>query len=105
MTENKPRNDIFRGSGWESHRRPVSSAYRYDPVPGNRYGNIGIRLVEVTDDPTPDSAASGSNRVCRGGGRINGPHYARVADRDVDSPGSRFSDIGIRLVEVVLEEE
>ena len=105
MTENKPKNDIFRGSGWDQHRRLVSPAYRYDPVPGKRFGNIGIRLVEVTDDPTPDPAASGSDRVFRGGSWRGVPQSARVADRDGDAPGRRSDYLGIRLVEVVLEEE
>lgn len=100
MTENKPKNDIFRGSGWESHRRPVSSAYRYNPVPGNRYGNIGIRLVEVVDDPAPVAASSGSNRVDRGGCWYYVPRNARVANRFYYSPGYRFRDLGLRLVEV-----
>ena len=105
MTENKPKNDIFRGSGWESHRRPVSSAYRYDPVPGKRYGNIGIRLVEVIEDPEPVPSVSGSNRVIRGGGWDFVPRYARAAIRVDDAPSYCSNDLGVRLVEVVLEEE
>ena len=105
MTENKPKNDIFRGSGWEQHRRLVSPAYRYDPVPGKRYGNIGIRLVEVIEDPTPDPAPSGSDRVDRGGGWYDDPQYARVANRYYNTPGYRYYSLGVRLVEVVLEEE
>ena len=46
-----------------------------------------------------------SVRVRRGGSWRYDPLSARVAIRYNNSPGNRYSDIGIRLVEVVLEEE
>ena len=42
-----------------------------------------------------------SDRVIRGGGWDFVPRYARAAIRVDDAPGSRFYDLGIRLVEVV----
>ena len=49
-----------------------------------------------TDNPT--GASSGSNRVYRGGGCYNGASYCRVSFRNYDSPGSRGSNLGFRVV-------
>jgi formylglycine-generating enzyme required for sulfatase activity len=49
----------------------------------------------VTD---PVGPASGSSRVFRGGCWFNDPQFARVAIRFYDTPGSRSSLLGIRLL-------
>jgi formylglycine-generating enzyme required for sulfatase activity len=45
----------------------------------------------------PAGAASGSNRVLRGGGCYDDPSVARVANRDNDAPSIRSYDLGFRL--------
>ena len=42
--------------------------------------------------------ASGSRRVLRGGGWDRVPQYARVALRNIDDPGNRSNDLGVRLL-------
>jgi formylglycine-generating enzyme required for sulfatase activity len=46
----------------------------------------------------PRGPASGSDRVSRGGSWDNVPQYARVANRDYDTPGYRSSLLGVRLL-------
>jgi formylglycine-generating enzyme required for sulfatase activity len=46
----------------------------------------------------PTGPASGSARVCRGGGWILDARYCRTAYRNYDTPASRSNDIGFRLV-------
>ncbi len=49
-----------------------------------------------TDNPTGPS--SGSYRVIRGGGWSNSASSCRVSNRDYDSPGNRYYDLGFRVV-------
>ena len=48
----------------------------------------------VTD---PNGAESGSNRVDRGGGWLNGAYNAAVSNRDGVYPGGSSSNLGFRL--------
>jgi formylglycine-generating enzyme required for sulfatase activity len=50
---------------------------------------------DLLDPKGPDS---GPYRVIRGGSWGFGPRYARVAYRSWNPPGSRFDDLGLRLV-------
>ncbi len=45
----------------------------------------------------PTGASSGSYRVYRGGSWSNSAGYCRVSDRSYDTPGFRFSLLGLRL--------
>jgi formylglycine-generating enzyme required for sulfatase activity len=45
----------------------------------------------------PTGAASGSDRVNRGGGWVDAAVHYRSANRGRDSPGVRFNDLGFRL--------
>ena len=56
------------------------------------YGSFGSGAA--TD---PRGAASGTDRVRRGGGWNNGAFNARSANRDYNSPGYRNNNIGFRL--------
>ncbi len=100
----KPRR-VFRGSCSGSELKFARVTNGNFVGPGFRSETIGVRLVEVTEDLNPVAAASGSYRVYRGGGWIYVPQFARVASRDGDAPGDRRSSLGIRLVEVVENEE
>ncbi|MBQ6028742.1 MAG: SUMF1/EgtB/PvdO family nonheme iron enzyme, partial [Treponema sp.] len=51
----------------------------------------------TTTTPTA-GASSGSYRVFRGGGRINGANYCSVASRGYDSPNNRSFNVGFRVV-------
>lgn len=57
--------------------------------------------VKVVENPAPVAAASGSYRVNRGGSWCHGQRYARVANRNSNTPGDRYYDLGIRLVEII----
>ena len=57
------------------------------------YGNYGSAA-----QTNPTGPSSGSYRVCRGGGWYYSASGCRVADRGGDSPGSRYSDWGFRVV-------
>ncbi len=46
----------------------------------------------------PAGAASGSDRVCRGGGWNNGARGCRVSNRGLNSPDYHYCDLGLRLV-------
>ena len=46
----------------------------------------------------PTGAASGSYRVVRGGGWSDSARGCRTSDRNLTSPGGRFSNLGLRLV-------
>ena len=43
-------------------------------------------------------SSSGSDRVVRGGSWDYDPQFARVANRNGDAPGRRYSRLGFRLV-------
>ena len=60
----------------------------------DRYGNIE---AEDVMDPQGAPAASGSNRVRRGGGWHDGAKDCVVGRRDGISPGICFDDLGFRL--------
>jgi formylglycine-generating enzyme required for sulfatase activity len=55
------------------------------------------RQGTVVDPPGP---GTGSSRVFRGGGWINGAVICRSALRNYDAPGDRLDDLGFRLVRV-----
>ena len=101
MTERPYR--VRRGGSWSRGPQWVRAVIRNYNSPKLRGKRIGVRLVGVVDDPAPASDAAGSNRVIRGGGWDFVPRYARAAIRVDDAPGSRFYDLGIRLVEVADE--
>ena len=104
MTEGRP-SRVSRGGCWSRGRLGVRVARRIIEDPDDRYESRGIRLVEVFDDPEPTPAASGSARVVRGGGWGNVPRLARLANRIDFDPGRRNRNLGVRLVEVVEDEE
>ena len=52
----------------------------------------------VTSQRDPLGAASGSNRVDRGGSWGNEARYCRVSYRDSGTPGDRYGNLGFRLV-------
>ena len=91
----------YRGGSWHGDLLFAWVVYRFDVAPGYRDGRLGVRLVEEVEDPELAPAVSGSNRVYRGGCWDFGPQLARVAYRDVITPGYRFYDLGFRLVEEV----
>lgn len=111
MTKDKSRL-IVRGTSWWhlSNLAKTARCESFNQIRNHR--ELGIRLVEVVDDPAPAEAtlASGSwessmikdspGRVSRGGGWNYGPLSARVADRYSNPPGERGSALGIRLVEI-----
>ena len=45
-----------------------------------------------------EGPALGSYRVYRGGSWLNGPQFARVANRFYNAPGARRNDLGVRLL-------
>jgi hypothetical protein len=92
---------VSRGGSWAGEPRFAQNVNRCKDDPSYRGVVVGIRLVEVVDDPAPVAAASGSYRVRRGGGWFGVPQYARVAYRGSFTPGYRGGNLGIRLVEVV----
>ena len=97
---------VSRGGSWAGEPRFAQNVNRCKDDPSYRGVVVGIRLVEVVDDPAPvavQGPASGSARVFRGESRVSGPHYARVAGRCKDDPSYRSSNLGIRLVEVIDE--
>jgi formylglycine-generating enzyme required for sulfatase activity len=49
----------------------------------------------------PKGPTTGSGRVIRGGGWSIYPQYCRSANRDDDSPSSKFDNLGFRLVRMV----
>lgn len=98
---NDKSNRVIRGGSWYYGPQIARVAFRGGNSPGFRDRVLGIRLVEVIDDPVPVSKAAGSFRVCRGGGWGNGPRSARVASRLYYSPGYRDFGLGLRLVEVI----
>ena len=100
MTEGKSLHAL-RGSSWGDDPQHVRAARRSNSSnPRSSNFTIGIRLVEVVDDPAPVAAPSGSNRVHRGGSWYSVPQYARDANRGSDDPGARYDNLGVRLVEV-----
>lgn len=46
-----------------------------------------------------------SSRVDRGGSWSSGPQFARVAHRESSTPGITLSYVGVRLVEVLDEQD
>jgi formylglycine-generating enzyme required for sulfatase activity len=74
-------------------------------LPDYRSRDIGIRLVEVLEDPDPEpaSAAAGYDRVFRGSCSGSELEFARVTNGNFVGPGFRSETIGLRLVEVVDE--
>ena len=54
---------------------------------------------------TKKTRASGSIRVLRGGSWHFVPQYARVANRSSGVPGLRYISLGVRLVEVLDEQD
>jgi formylglycine-generating enzyme required for sulfatase activity len=92
---------VSRGGSWAGEPRFAQNVNRCKDDPSYRGVVVGIRLVEVVDDPAPVAAPSGSNRVDRGGGWGDLPQFARVAYRSGGAPGDRRNDLGIRLVEVI----
>lgn len=43
-------NRVVRGGGWRNDPRGARVAFRFYNAPGVRYGNLGFRLVEVTNE-------------------------------------------------------
>lgn len=67
--------------------------------------NVGIRLVEVFDDPESAPAITpNSLRASRGGGAGGQPGWARTVNRCLDKVGFKFVTLGIRLVEIIEDE-
>ena len=50
------------------------------------------------DTNNPTGPSSGSDRVYRGGGWINGARGCRVTVRYINSPSGRDGDLGFRVV-------
>ena len=61
----------------------------------DRYG--ASTYVNGTTDPRGVSSGSGSGRVLRGGGWLNGASYCRVADRNGHNPSGTYDSIGFRV--------
>ena len=69
-------------------------------------GNVWEWVGDWYDEAPPagvdvQGPASGSYLVGRGGSWFFGPHYARVAYRNVYAPGSRYDNLGVRLLRTV----
>ena len=58
----------------------------------------GERYYSKSPKDNPRGAASGIDRVVRGGSWLNGPNDIRTADRNNSAPNYRSSDIGFRIV-------
>jgi formylglycine-generating enzyme required for sulfatase activity len=52
----------------------------------------------ASSQTNPKGASNGSDRVNRGGNLGPGAVYCRVADRSSERPGSRFANLGFRVV-------
>jgi formylglycine-generating enzyme required for sulfatase activity len=52
----------------------------------------------ASNQTNPTGVSSGTNRVLRGGSRVNDPQYSRVAFRNSDTPDYRREDFGFRVV-------
>ena len=83
---------VRRGGSWRYDPLSARVAIRYNNSPGNRYSDIGIRLVEVIGK---------SSCVFRGSCSGSELEFARVTNGNFVGPGFRSETIGLRLVEVV----
>ena len=83
---------VRRGGSWRYDPLSARVAIRYNNSPGNRYSDIGIRLVEVVEDQEPVLSPF------RGSSSFESSNKART----FYSSGSRTlrTPVGIRLVEV-----
>ena len=67
--------------------------------------SVGFRLVEEVVAPEPAPSASGSIRVFQGSGWNFDPQNARSANRINDAPFRCGRNLGLRLVEEVINEQ
>lgn len=82
---------VNRGGSWRSGPQFARAANRLIDAPGNRYNDLGIRLVEVVGK---------LSCVFRGSCSGSELEFARVTNGNFVGPGFRSDTIGIRLVEV-----
>ncbi len=93
----------------ETGERAASAGMRLAPNPWGLYDMLGNLWEWTTDeyapyppgpqaDPWVSAAASGGERVTRGGSFWNGAGVARVANRFRDTPGNVGVDLGCRVV-------
>ena len=82
---------VRRGGGWYLVPQNARVANRYGNPPGDRNGDLGIRLVEVVGK---------SSCTFRGSCSGSELEFARVTNGNFVGPGFRSDTIGIRLVEV-----
>ncbi len=92
---------IYRSnSGRKTHKVGSLRANPCDlyDVHGNVWEWVQDRYKRKLLGRTDPLQTSGLHRVIRGGGWYYGAKYLRSADRNYDSPDSRYSNIGFRLV-------
>ena len=83
----------------------VYVAHAFDSSPFERGFVIGVRLVEVVEDPRSIPSASGSLRFDRGGIWNDDSQIAHVVSHGpAATPGYRSRNLGLRLVEEVADE-
>ena len=90
---------VNRGGGWYCVPQYARVANRGSVGPGSRSGVLGIRLVEVVEDPNPHVPRN--HRFVRGG---SWRFKSAAHDRKRAYPRFHTSEnVGIRLVEVIDE--
>ena len=89
-------------AGYGTHQKGLKASNALDiyDMSGNVWEWCYDRYSSVStgEETDPLGSSSGSDRVCRGVSWCGSASYASVCNRDVNTPSSRYSDLGFRLV-------